>query len=83
MLYINKKGTNDWCITSGLQLPMEATESSVPFDKSTVLNETDLVKLKNENPEYYQKKINMQGHIIGRRMLSICLRNLPGMKRIF
>ena len=35
---------------------MEAAESSVPFDKFTVPNETDLVKLKNENPECYQKK---------------------------
>ena len=61
LLYINKKRTNDWCITSGLQLPMEATESSVPFNKSTVPNETDLVKLKNENPEYYQKKDKYAG----------------------
>lgn len=52
----NKKRTNDWRITSGLQLPIEAAESSSPFDKFTVPNESDLVKLKNENPEYYQKK---------------------------
>ena len=35
---------------------MEAAESSVPFDRFTVPNESDLAKLKNENPEYYQKK---------------------------
>lgn len=55
LLYINKKRTDDWRITSGLQLPIEAAELSVPFDKFTVPNETDLVKLKNENPEYYQQ----------------------------
>ena len=61
LLYINKKRTDDWRITSGLQLPIEAAESSVPFDKFTVPNETDLVKLKNENPEYYQQKEEYAG----------------------
>ena len=61
LLYINKKRTDDWRITSGLQLPIEAAESSSPFDKFTVPNESDLVKLKNENPEYYQKKEEYAG----------------------
>lgn len=61
LLYINKKRTDDWRITSGLQLPIEAAESASPFDEFTVPNETDLVKLKNENPEYYQKKEQYAG----------------------
>ncbi len=61
LLYINKKRTDDWRITSGLQLPIEAAESSVPFDKFTVPNESDLVKLKNANPEYYQQKEEYAG----------------------
>ena len=52
----NKKRTEAWFQSAGLQLPIEETNLTVLFDKFTVPNETDLVKLKNENPEYYQKK---------------------------
>lgn len=51
-LYINKKGTNDWRITSGLQLPMEA--ANLISSKNNIPNESDLVKLKKQNQEYYQ-----------------------------
>lgn len=59
--YVNKKRTEAWFQSAGLQLPIEETNSTVLFDKSTVPNETDLVKLKNENPEYYQKKDKYAG----------------------
>lgn len=51
-LYINKKRTNDWRITSGLQLPMEA--ANLISSRNNIPNESDLVKLKKQNQEYYQ-----------------------------
>lgn len=51
-LYINKKRTNDWRITSGLQLPMEA--ANLISSNQNIPNESDLVKLKEQNQEYYQ-----------------------------
>lgn len=52
-LYINKNRTNDWRITSGLQLPMEAV--NLISSKHKIPDEEDLVKLKEQNPGYYQK----------------------------
>lgn len=52
--YINKKRTNDWLLYSvGRQSTMDATISF--SSKNNIPNESDLVKLKKENPEYYQK----------------------------
>ena len=59
--YINRKRTEAWFQSAGLQLPIEETNPSVLFGKFTVPNETDLVKLKNENPEYYQQKEEYAG----------------------
>lgn len=50
--YINKKRTNDWLQSAGLQSPIEATISF--SSKNNIPNESDLVKLKEQNQEYYQ-----------------------------
>lgn len=51
--YINKKRTNDWLLYSvGRQSTMDATISF--SSKNNIPNESDLVKLKKENQEYYQ-----------------------------
>lgn len=50
--YINKKRTNDWLQSAGLQSPIEATISF--SSNQNIPNESDLVKLKEQNQEYYQ-----------------------------
>lgn len=50
--YINKKRTNDWLQSAGLQSPIEATISF--SSNQNIPNESDLVKLKKQNQEYYQ-----------------------------
>lgn len=50
--YINKKRTNDWLQSAGLQSPIEATISF--SSKNNIPNESDLVKLKEQNQECYQ-----------------------------
>lgn len=50
--YINKKRTNDWLQSAGLQSPIEATISF--SSENNIPNESDLVKLKEQNQEYYQ-----------------------------
>lgn len=50
--YINKKRTNDWLQSAGLQSPIEATISF--SSNKNIPNESDLVKLKEQNQEYYQ-----------------------------
>lgn len=50
--YINRKRTNDWLQSAGLQSPIEATISF--SSNQNIPNESDLVKLKEQNQEYYQ-----------------------------
>lgn len=50
--YVNKKRTNDWLQSAGLQSPIEATISF--SSNQNIPNESDLVKLKEQNQEYYQ-----------------------------
>ena len=45
---INQKRTNDWRITSGLQLPMEA--AILISSKNNIPNENHLVQLKKKSP---------------------------------
>ena len=56
MCYGNKKKLTKLLGTAGLYLPQPPKSNKLLLDVKSVPNETDLVKLKNENPEYYQQK---------------------------
>lgn len=61
MCYGNKKKLTKLLGTAGLYLPQPPKSNKLLLDIQSVPNETDLVKLKNENPEYYQKKEQYAG----------------------
>lgn len=61
MCYGNKKKLTELLGTAGLYLPQPPKSNKLLLDVQSVPNETDLVKLKNENPEYYQKKEQYAG----------------------
>lgn len=61
MCYGNKKKLTKLLGTAGLYLPQPPKSNKLLLDVKSVPNETDLVKLKNENPEYYQKKDKYAG----------------------
>lgn len=61
MCYGNKKKLTKLLGTAGLYLPQPPKSNKLLLDVKSVPNETDLVKLKNENPEYYQKKEEYAG----------------------
>lgn len=61
MCYGNKKKLTKLLGTAGLYLPQPPKSNKLLLDIKSVPNETDLVKLKNENPEYYQQKEEYAG----------------------
>ena len=61
MCYGNKKKLTKLLGTAGLYLPQPPKSNKLLLDVKSVPNETDLVKLKNENPEYYQQKEEYAG----------------------
>lgn len=61
MCYGNKKKLTELLGTAGLYLPQPPKSNELLLDIQSVPNETDLVKLKNENPEYYQQKEEYAG----------------------
>lgn len=60
LLGLNKKNTTALLKRAAVQFRLR-NKSNNGISVNRILNETDLVKLKNENPEYYQKKEEYAG----------------------
>ena len=60
LLGLNKKNTTVLLKRAAVQFRLR-NKSNSGISVNRILNETDLVKLKNENPEYYQKKEEYAG----------------------